>query len=261
MFCVGHNSSKISGIFQGLRSGKKSFSLLYYPPSIIGITWVILSTIPFSDSILPFLSCLCPEDIEKKSVTSVSRETFFENWKLQHNQIREGALDCVVITHLGWPEGTAPATHSVRSALWSRWNNSYVISQLPLQSLIVDLWTPLQSWRLSEDPRVKNSPPVLGRGLWQQVARWKGTIQKIKKKNSEWAVINLINTLGILFYLSAKGEMTYWRIKLYFVPNSSLLPFDDRHEAYTITDILPAWVFPLKIPMLYLPDDVDADSS
>lgn len=55
--------------------------------------------------------------------------------------------------------------------------------------------------------------------------------------------------------------MTYWRIKLYFVPNSSLLPFDDRHEAYTITDILPAWVFPLKIPILYLPDDVDADSS
>lgn len=147
MFCVEHNTSKISGIFQGLRRDKKSFSLLYYPPSIIGITWVILSTIPFSDSILPFFSCLCPEDIEKKSVMSVSRETFFENWKLQHNQIREVGLDCAGIILSGWPEGTALVTHSWSSALWSRWNGSYVISLLPSKALIVDLWTPLQSCR------------------------------------------------------------------------------------------------------------------
>lgn len=156
MFSFGHNTSEISGIFQGLRRDEKSFSLLYYPPTIIGITWVILSTISFSDSILPFLSCLCPEDIEKKNVTSVSRETFFENWKLQHNQIGEVSLDCVGIIHRGWPEGTAPATHSVSSALWSRWNGSYVISPLPLQALIVisellcrvEDWAKTREWRI-----------------------------------------------------------------------------------------------------------------
>lgn len=112
MFFVGHNISKFPGVSQRPK-GKKEESV---PTGLVTKNnWHYLghsvNNFIFRQHKAFHIFSLSWGH-RKTFVMLVSRRTFFENSKLEHNQIRKASLVCVGTNVSAWPEGTTWASQT-----------------------------------------------------------------------------------------------------------------------------------------------------